>query len=410
MKPAPISLFAQIVQLIPQEIVLECLGKYPEARTSNAKRYTRWDQLMALLFCQLGSCDSLREIEDGLYSAIGKLEHVAASPLKRTTLAYLNEKRDFRFFKDLYFRLLHRYEKALGGRIGKRFEYPVYSLDSTTITLCMKLFSWARYNHVKGGIKLHTAVNNDTLMPEVIAMTEARYTDVRQAKRVISQLPEFSVVVMDRGYNDYSLYYWLTERGTTFVTRLRDTAATTPLMHDQRGKGSNWGDYGFVFDNSKARELTHETPFRLVQWYDEESNRWFDFVTNNFELSAPDIAELYRERWQIELFFKKLKQNLKIKSFIGTTKNAVMSQVWTACICTLLVELLRRLSTFDWSFSRLMTFLRLNLLTHKPLLEWIHHPDVPNDFLRRRKRENDPPQMDLFAGGGPAFSIENSAV
>lgn len=403
MKPAPISLFAQIVQFIPQEIVLEILNKYPETTSSNAKRYSRWDQLMALLFCQLGGCDSLREIEDGLYSAIGKLEHLAACPLKRTTLAYLNEKRDYRFFKDLYFQLLRRYESVLGGRIGKRFDKPVYSLDSTTISLCMKLFSWARYRHTKGGIKLHTIINNDTLMPEVVDMTEARVNDFKRAKATIELLPPLSVVVMDRGYNDYGLFYWLSQRGTTFVTRLKDNALITPLMRHERGRGENWGDYGFTFDAEKARKVTHEMEFRLIQWYDKEHDRWFDFITNNFDLQATEVAELYKERWQIELFFKKLKQNLKIKSFIGTTKNAVMSQVWTACICTLLVEVLRRIAEFDWSFSRLMTFLRLNLLTHKPLKEWIHHPDVPFRQRKRKPSGNSPHQMDLFNGWGPAF-------
>lgn len=182
-------------------------------------------------------------------------------------------------------------------------------------------------------------------------------------------------VVMDRGYNDYALFMWLTRRGTKFVTRIKENAKTSRLKDDVIEETESYGDYGFRFTQEQAQTVCGDTRFRLVQWYDSDNDRWFEFLSNDFDLTAQQIADLYRKRWQIELFFKKLKQNLKIKSFIGTSKNAVMTQIWTAAVATLLIEILRRISRYHWSFSRLLKFVRLNLLTYKKLNVWINRPD-----------------------------------
>lgn len=391
MKTAPISLFAQLMSFVSREEFSELESKQSEKKTSNARKYSRWDQFIALIFCHLAGSDSLREIEDGLYGADGKMNHLGACALKRTTLAYQNKTYDYRLFKDLYFRLLKKFESAFGQRLSKRFQAPVYSLDSTTISLCMKLFSWAQYRTRKGGMKLHTIISNDTLLPVVMDMTHAKKADIKMAKSTIEQLPEFSFVVMDRGYNDYGLFEWMTLRGTHFVTRLKETAKTTLPAKKTRDKGETWGDYEIQFQQDIAEKGDAALTYRLVQWFDKEHNRWFEFLTNDFELTPNEVSELYRERWQVELFFKKLKQNLKIKSFIGTSENAVMCQIWTAAICTLLVELISRRAKFSWSFSRLMAFLRLNLMTHKDLNEWIDRPALP---LRRLKRRGHIPSSD----------------
>lgn len=203
---------------------------------------------------------------------------------------------------------------------------------------------------------------------------------------------------MDRGYNDYALFSWLTRRGTTFVTRLKDSAVTTSILEGMRAENSiaGWSDAKFCFDSVKGREACGDLEFRLINWYDSASEQHYRFITNDFDLTPEELATLYRERWQIELFFKKLKQNLKIKSFIGTSRNAVLCQIWTAAIMTLVVELIRNRADYPWSFSRLMTFLRMNLLTHKHLEEWIHRPDF-RDVLVQDKVPKPPAQLSLFA-------------
>lgn len=167
-------------------------------------------------------------------------------------------------------------------------------------------------------------------------MTHGKRADVKEAKAAIEALGTQDItVVMDRGYNDYKLFMWLTQRGATFVTRIKDNAKTTHLKDDIIEETDNYRDYGFQCTQEQARKVCCDTRFRLVQWYDSNSNRWFEFLSNDFELTATQLADLYRKRWQIELFFKKLKQNLKIKSFIGTSENAVMTQIWTAAVETL---------------------------------------------------------------------------
>lgn len=355
---APISFFAQLLKYLPRSWILqEDQNLSPK---SNARKFTFWDQMVCLLFCHLAGCDSLREIEDGLISAVGKLSHMSAQAMGRTTLAYANEHRSYEIAQKLYFHLLKTYGKLFSHKQDYDYHHPIYALDSTTISLCLSRFQWARYRRAKGGIKLHTVLDQEMQMPVVMNMTQAKRSDVKEAQSAIEALKATDItVVMDRGYNDYSLFMWLTQRGTKFVTRIKENARTTKLKDDIIEETEYYGDYGFRFTQKPAIEVCGDTRFRLVQWYDSDNDRWFEFLTNDFDLKAPEIARLYRNRWQIELFFKKLKQNLKIKSFIGTTKNAVMTQIWTAAIATLLIEILRRIARYRWSFSRLMKFVGL---------------------------------------------------
>ena len=371
---APISFLAQILKYLPQDWILE-----EDKRLSprcNARKFTLWDQIVSLLFCHLAGCDSLREIEDGLISAVGKLQHLSAKAMGRTTLAYANEHRPYEMTKRLYFRLLQTYGNLFRGHLDQDFRRPVYALDSTTISVCLSRFQWAYYRRAKGGFKLHTVLDEDIQLPVVMDMTHGKRADVKAAKGAIEAIGAKEItVVMDRDYNDYAQFMWLTQRGTKFVTRIKDNAKTTKLKDDVIEETQSYGDYGFRFTQEQAKKVCGDTRFRLVQWYDSDNDRWFEFLSNDFDLKAEQIADLYRKRWQIELFFKKLKQNLKIKSFIGTSENAVMTQIWTAAVATLLIEILRRIARYRWSFSRLLKFVRLNLLTYKKLDVWINRPD-----------------------------------
>lgn len=226
---------------------------------------------------------------------------------------------------------------------------------------------------------MHTALNHELLLPEVIDMTAGSVNDVKQAKAVIRQLPPDSIVVMDRGYNDYELFSWLSNRGTTFVTRLKDNALTTPLNNRCLASvPGEWSLHSFEFCGIAARCCEGKS-FRLVCWNDTENLRWFRFISNAENLTGPQIAQLYRDRWKIELFFKKLKQNLRVQNFIGRSPNAVMNQIWGAMISVLLVDVLLRQAKYPWSFSRLFDYLSMNLLTHNNLMQIIERPNLPTE-------------------------------
>lgn len=371
------TVFAQLIKLLPREVLEEIAHKY--YKPGNATKFTIWDQLVALVFCHISGCDSLREIEDGLYSALGALQHAGgAKPIKRTSLAYANSQRDYKIFQEFYEAILKRFSKEFDLQFGEPYQQPTYAIDSTTITLCMSLFPWAKYTSTKGGIKLHTVLEMRSELPCVMDMTHAQVHDSKATRQLIDRLPPMSVVVMDRGYNDYELFELLCNRETTFVTRLKENAKTSPLQAVDVDPQKQWGVYKFHFSSEAGKAACGDREFHLVQWHDATSGRWFNFLTNDLTLKAKEVAQLYRDRWKIELFFKKIKQNLKVKTFIGTNENAVMSQIWTAAIVTLLTELLRLRSKFDWGYSRLFKYLRLNLLTFKNLLTWIDRPDIPS--------------------------------
>lgn len=375
MKTMPISFFAQIIKLIPRgafdKIVIE------EKADKYSKRLLSWDQLIAMLWCQFSGAESLRDIARGLYSGVGKLQHIQAQPMSRSSLAYANANRTYRIFERLYYELKDLLFKGDLGRLAKEFDRTVLSLDSTTISLCLSVYNWAHYRKAKGGIKLHTLLNNDTLLPEFMCMTNAKVNDYRAAKeKVLRHVPAHSILIMDRGYCDFDLFRDLDAKGVIFVTRMK---TNQKFSRTGDGKiGNNYGDYGITFTSQTAvKKLGEDNRFRAVKWYSAEDDKWFVFVTNaKTDIDAEQVARLYKDRWQIELFFKKMKQNLRILSFVGTSENAVLVQIWTATICVLLQMYLQKRSAYPWNFSGLVQCIRLNLMTMKDLEEWLIKPDV----------------------------------
>ena len=375
MKTMPISFFAQIIKLIPRgafdKIVIE------EKADKYSKKLLSWDQLIAMLWCQFSGAESLRDIARGLYSGVGKLQHIQAQPMSRSSLAYANANRTYRIFERLYYELKDLLFKGDLGRLAKEFDRTVLSLDSTTISLCLSVYNWAHYRKAKGGIKLHTLLNNDTLLPEFMCMTNAKVNDDRAAKeKVLRHVPAHSILIMDRGYCDFDLFRDLDAKGVIFVTRMK---TNQKFSRTGDGKiGNNYGDYGITFTSQTAvKKLGEDNRFRAVKWYSAEDDKWFVFVTNaKTDIDAEQVARLYKDRWQIELFFKKMKQNLRILSFVGTSENAVLVQIWTATICVLLQMYLQKRSAYPWNFSGLVQCIRLNLMTMKDLEEWLIKPDV----------------------------------
>lgn len=394
MKDSSVSVFSQVLRLVPTDLVAK-----GDPQHCNSRKFSRFDQFAALALCQLANLNSLREIEDAQFLMNRKLQHSNVKPIKHTTLSSINKKFPWQAMQELYFALFKHYLPMLGSRgLSKRFGKPVYSIDSTTIRVGLKLIPWAKYRSTKGAIKLHTALNNDVLLPEVIIMTNGKVADVKQVEAIIEKLPKFSVIVMDRGYNDYELFEKLCVLGIVFVTRLKDNAVTTPYMQEEIQRVDTpdvkYGEYLIRFTGTGVSEEISQRKYRCIQWYDPERERWFEFLTNDMDMPATDIAALYRERWKIELFFKKLKQNLKIKSFLGTSENAVLNQVWSAAIVTLLLEVLRVSSEYEWSFSRLATYVRMALFDYFDLVDCLNRPEEHLGIERKKK----PPGQQLLPG------------
>ena len=368
------SLFNQVLQHFPRTEFAALVKEHQAER--NAKGFTCWTQFVAMTFCQLAHADSLREICNGLACSEGKLVHlgIAKAPNK-STLSYANEHRPASLFEDLFYTSLNRFreQQGLGIRKAKfRFKNQLLSLDSTIISLCLSLFPWAEFRRAKGGVKAHVLLDHDDYLPRYVLITEAKCSDVRVAQSL--DLNPGSIVAMDRGYNDYSLFGKWTNRQIGFVTRLKENAAYEVVNRAPGPLPTNiLADELIRFTGARAAQDCPHVLRRVVVW-DERHNCALVLLTNLLYLSAATIAAIYKDRWEIELFFKALKQNLKVKTFVGTSENALRIQIWTALIAILLLKWLHHLSKAKWSLSNLASMLRLNLFTYRDLRQWLENP------------------------------------
>ena len=368
------SLFSQLLQVFPRTKFSQMISKHDAEK--HAKGFTCWTQFVAMLFCHLARADSLREICNGLECCLGKLHHLGVERApKKSTLSYANRHRPAELYRDLFYELLGNFRNA--GMIGDgshrfRFRNKLLTLDATVIPLCLNLFPWAEFRRAKGGVKLHVLLDNADYMPKFVHITDARRHDVNVAWGL--DFRPGTIVVMDRGYNDYSLFGEWTEHGVFFVTRLKENALYEIVEDRAPPQNSNvLADQivrltGF-YSRDKCAHL-----LRLVVVWDPENERIIELLTNHLDFGATTISAIYKERWQIEIFFKTLKQNLKIKSFVGTTENALLIQIWTALIALLLLKWMHYISRAGWSFSVLASMLRLNLFTYRDLHEWLDDP------------------------------------
>jgi hypothetical protein len=326
-----------------------------------------------MMFCQLGRAHSLREICQGLSSCEGKLSHlgIGAAP-HRCSLAYANQHRPWELYQKLFFQLLERCHQETPFRKKFRFKNKLVSLDSTVIDLCVSVFDWAKFRRTKGAIKLHLLLDHDGYLPCFGVITEGKVHDVKVAWSL--SFEPGTVVVDDRGYTDYRLFAKWTEEQVYFVTRMKDKALYTvveerPVPHNRSVLKDQ-----IVFFSGSAAWGKCPYPLRRVEVWNDEQQQTLVFLTNQFGFGASTIAAIYKERWQIELFFKALKQNLKIKTFVGTSANAVKIQVWTALIAMLILRYLQLKSKFSWSLSNLVALLRMNLFTYRDLWSWLDRP------------------------------------
>lgn len=365
------SMFSQILQLFPRT-EFQLLVKETRAER-HARGFSCWGQFVAMLFCQLGRAHSLREICYGLSTCEGKLSHLGIDEApKRSSLAYANEHRSWELYQKLFFLLLERCRKDGPFKKKFRFKNKLVSLDSTVIDLCVSLFDWAKFRRTKGAIKLHLVLDHDGYLPCFCVITEGKVHDVKVAQSL--SFEPGTVVVDDRGYNDYRLFAKLTEDDVYFVTRMKDNALYTVVADRPVPKNRSVLKDQIIFLSGSGAWEKCPYPLRRVEVWDAQKEEVLVFLTNHYDFGASTISALYKERWQIELFFKALKQNLKIKTFVGTSPNAVKIQVWTALIAMLILRYLKLKSKFSWSLSNLVALLRMNLFTYRDLWAWLNQP------------------------------------
>jgi len=363
-------MFSQILKLIArsdfERIVREMGAEY------RSKGLSSWSQFVAMLFCQLGRAHSLREIEGGLKSCEGKLAHLGIEVPARSSLSYANGHRPWECFEQVFYGLFATVAAKAVGRKKFRFKNKLVSIDSAVIDLCLSMYDWAKFRTTKGAVKLHLVLDHDGYVPCFGIITDGKVADVKAAHHMYFA-PE-TIVVDDRGYNDYRLFAKWTEASVYFVTRMKDNTLFEVVEEHPVPQNRN------IFKDQTIRVTgvgaQHKCPhlLRRVEAVRKDTGGILVFITNDHGLGASIIAAIYKDRWQIELFFKALKQNLKIKTFVGTSANAVKTQLWTALISMLLLRYLQLSSRFGWSLSNLVALLRMNLFTHRDLMAWLDKP------------------------------------
>jgi hypothetical protein len=364
-----LSIFAQIIRLIPRDIIHKNVDDHDS--DFNCKGINAWTHLVSMLYCQFGNCQSIRDISFGLRSATGNLNHlgVTRAPSK-SSISYINAHRGWTFFRDVYFSLFKEF-KVKVNRI--RLNRKLFILDSTLIPLCLSLFDWAYYRKMKGAIKIHTVLDYDSCLPVFIRMTDGKTSDIEIAEKL--SFPKGSILTIDRAYIDFNFLHNLDSTGVFFVTKAKinmdyEVVKLLSLPKESQNIDSD-KQIRLIGQQTKDK---YKKILRLVQVIDPETGEIIPLLTNNLSWTSKTISELYRNRWEIETFFRLVKQNLKIKSFIGTSENAVLIQIWSALITILLLSVLKTKALYKWHMSNMVGFIRLNLFVKIDLFEWLDHP------------------------------------
>jgi hypothetical protein len=362
------SIFNQLLQLFPRLEFQRAVKETGAER--HARGFTCWGQFVAMLFCQLGRAHSLREITGGLASCEGRLAHLGITAPSRSTLAYANAHRPWQVYQAVFFQLLARCQAAAGAK-KFRFKNKLLSLDATLIELCAEIFPWATFRRTKGAVKLHFTLDHDGYLPTVLVITEGNRRETPVARE--QRFAPGTILVFDRGYLKVLWFAELTAAGVYFVTRLKTTTRYRVVARRPVPQHRN-----ILIDQEiqlRGRLSRRQYPDRLrrVVLRTPEGER-LEFLTNHLTLGASTVARIYQDRWQIELFFKALKQNLRVKTFVGTSANALHIQIWTALIALVLLKYLQLKATFGWSLSNLVALLRMNLFAYRDLWPWLNEP------------------------------------
>lgn len=353
------------------------------------KRFDCWNQLTAMIYAQASGKQSLRDIQQGLEANPARLYHLGLKTIKRSTLSDANSKRPYQIFQGLFNKLLGRCQE-IAPKHDFRFKNPLHSLDASVIDLCLSVFPWAKFRTTKGAVKIHCGLDHSGMLPDFLMITDAKKHEVSVAKKFLPIIPD-SIYCMDKGYTDFTFFRHIHDAKAFFVTRAKDNLDCRVV-----GQHSETNKKGVVADELielKGFYTQQDYPklLRLVTYYDWETSKELVFITNNMRLSALTIARIYKARWQIEIFFKWIKQNLKIKTFLGTSENAVMTQIWIAMCYYLLLAFIKFQTNFKRSLFYLHRLVRETLMARCTLIDILK---ATTTIIPRLKRED--PQLAFF--------------
>lgn len=384
-------IFNQILNFIPRTAVQRI------ARENNADRYYKsfktYEHLVTMLYSIFNHCSSLREVTTGLLAWDRRIHHLGLDfHPRRSTLADANKKRSHEVFEKIYFKLLDRYKDFLPDSRKRSRKNNLYIFDSTTITLFQEILKGAGRSasdgRRKGGIKVHTLLHGASDVPVMVRYSASAENDVKFLKQV--RLPKGSVIVFDKGYRDYSTYNRFGQQGLTWVTRLTENSVYSikerkPVSDYQSKKGvqQDW----LIELGHTHRKKTTRVQGRLIKYYDMASGRHFSFITNNEQLAPFSIANYYQQRWQIETFFKRIKQNYPLQFFLGDTDNAIKIQIWCTLIADLLLKVIKKGTNSRMAFSNMISLVRLHLMTYMDLKNFLRSPEKSLIKAAKQKRK-----------------------
>jgi hypothetical protein len=359
------TIFSELLKLSPRYQFEKAVQKYQGDRY--VKTFSTWQQYITILYSQITQKDSLRDIVTGLTAHMTRWYHLGFTGVHKSTLSDANAKRDYQIFEETFYSLLHRC-KNLTPKHKFRFKNPLYTIDATTIDLCLSVFPWAKFRTTKGAIKMHCLYDHSGALPTFLTVTDGKRHDVRVVKDHAFPLSPDSIISVDKAYIDYKWLNSLDEQRVWFVTRAKTNidyavVGQHPISSKKVLSDESISLQGPLTKTKYSKEL------RLIRYYDEERQKTLTFLTNNFKLAATTIAQIYKSRWQIELFFKWIKQNLKIKSFLGTSKNAVLTQIWVAMCYYLLLTYIKYQTKYGYSLLQLSRVIRETLFERKNLID-----------------------------------------
>jgi hypothetical protein len=365
-----VTLFSQIIGKLSKDIFKSLVRA--KQTDKYQKGFNSWTHLVSMLFCQFAKSRSVRDISNGLRSATGNLNHlgVETAPSK-SSLSYQNARRDWTLFRDYYYGLFSYLGQQAGFKQVKfRIKSKIFLLDSSTISLCLSLFDWAKYKTAKGAVKMHTLLDYDGNLPVYVNITDGKTADNKGAYDI--PLVKGSVIVADRFYNDFHLLNIWDSNGVFFVIRHKENLKYTVVR--ELDLPENRHEHILKDEIIELENTKYPKRLRRVAVWNDEKGFVVEIITNNMTWTANTISELYKSRWQIEIFFREIKQLLHIKSFVGTSENAVMIQIWTALITILVLKALKAMAKYGWHLSNLVAFIRLNLFVKIDLQLWLDKP------------------------------------
>ena len=372
------TIFSQIMSYVPKYSFDNCVKKY--RGNYKVQSFTCWEQFLAMTFAQLTYRESLRDIETCLRAMQNKLYHIGIrSKISRSTLADANQNRDWRIYADFAYILIDKAKELYrDDKFFKELDETVYALDSTTIDLCLSLFPWAKFRKTKSAIKIHTLLDLQNNIPSFISITDGSVHDVNILDELITEIGAFYIV--DKGYIDFERLYNLNNNSAYFVTRAKSNFQFKRIYSQQVDKS-----LGLICDQSivlKGFYPSKDYPDKLrrIKYFDPQNNRRLVFLTNNFRLPAMTIANLFKQRWQIELFFKWIKQNLKIKSFYGNTPNAVKTQVCIAISVYVLLAIIKKKLKIEHSLYTFLQLISISVFEKTPIISMFSDSNYINEI------------------------------